>query len=444
MNKIQFPKDFIWGTATAAYQIEGAWQEDGKGPSIWDEFTHLPGNIMNNDHGDKACDHYHLYEQDLDILQKMGWGAYRFSLSWPRLFPDGKGQANEKGFAFYDKLIDGLLKRNITPYVTLYHWDLPLALHQEGGWPKRETTDYFADYVESAVKRYGDRVKHWITLNEPLIIFGGGYFTGLHAPGIKSIPAAVKVVHHLLLAHGKAMQRIRSLDAQAQAGITHALSPIYPAHPQKDAKAQAKAQAYTMRLFLDPMFKGDYPKHTGRWFRWLLPKGWQKDMDIIGQKIDFLGINNYTRTIVTRSWNPITGYQTVQPDYKDVRFTSMDWEIYPQGLRDLLLWVHENYGSMFIYITENGAAFDDMVVEGKVVDDYRIDFLRQYLTNVHQAIQSGVPVKGYFVWSFLDNFEWQEGYSKRFGLIYIDYNTQKRIAKDSAYWYSQVAWDNGF
>lgn len=436
-KKISFPKGFKWGTATAAYQIEGSWKADGKGPSIWDTFSHIPGKISDATSGDTACDHYRLWKDDTTLMKRLGLGAYRFSIAWTRLFPDGKGPLNRKGLAFYDKLIDELLKKKIDPFVTLYHWDLPHALHLEGGWTNRETADRFADYTEAAVKKFGDRVKNWITLNEPLIAYGAGYYVGEHAPGEKSMIKALRAAHTLMLAHAKSLERIRAINRKLKVGISHALTPVYPAEPS-DKRAEKMANAFMMQIFMDPIFKGHYPKSI-EWLIKLMNWGIKdSDFDLIKQPVDFIGVNNYTRNIVKNTLMPIPGFKSVTPDYDGVKFTEMGWEVFPDGIYNTLMWIKNEYGNPPVYITENGAAYPDKVEKKKVNDLDRIEFLKQYLAMVNRAISEGADVRGYFVWSLLDNFEWAHGYTKRFGLIYTDYKTQERIIKESGKWYSEL------
>lgn len=442
MEKISFPKGFRWGTATASYQIEGAWNEDGKGPSIWDTFTRKKGKIQDGSDGNVACDHYHLYKKDVALMKKLGFANYRFSVSWPRIFPEGRGAVNQKGLDFYERLTDELLKSGIEPFITLYHWDLPDALQKTGGWYNRETALRFADFAGTVVKKLKDRVKFWITLNEPVVTFMNGYYAGDHAPGRKDGLRVFGIPHNLLLAHGLAMERIRVAGKKLQAGITNALMMFYPETP-KDGKAARLAMEYT-KIFLDPIFKGRYPAPVEERIRKSTKDFREGDLDIISKPMDFLGVNNYTRDVVKRTLIPIPGFRSVKPQYTGVRFTEMNWEVFPQGIYDLMMWIRNEYGNPPVYITENGAAFHD-VPEGKNVHDpERKDFLERYLTMVNRAIRDGCDIRGYFVWTLMDNFEWAYGYTKRFGLLYTDYMTQKRILKDSGKWYSQVCRENRF
>lgn len=448
MSKITFPNDFIWGAAAASYQIEGAAFEDGKGESIWDKFSHTNGKVLNGDTGDVACDHYHKYKRDVQMMKEMGLKSYRLSISWPRIFPSGGGQVNQKGLDFYSRLIDELLENGIEPIVTLYHWDLPQALQDKGGWGNRDICQYFAEYASCMFENLGDRVKKWITLNEPWCTAFLGYGIGVHAPGIQDYPLSVQVSHNLILSHAKAVQAFRELNTGGKIGITLNLTPAYPATESEDDRAAAVvADGFSNRWFLDPVLKGRYPEDMMKLYRekFNVPVVEPGDMDIIaGSHIDFLGINNYTRSVVKKSDNnPPLNFEEVKP--KGSKYTDMEWEIYPDGLYDLLVRVSRDYNSPHILVTENGAAFkDELSEEGHIDDDDRIEYLRQYLTGAHRAIQDGVKLDGYYVWSLMDNFEWALGYSKRFGLIYIDYKEdQKRIWKKSAYWYRDVILRNG-
>jgi len=444
MKKIIFPKNFKWGTATASYQIEGAWNEDGKGLSIWDTYSHMKGKIRDNTNGDVACDHYHKFEQDIDLMSKLNVNSYRLSTAWTRIIPDGTGQINEKGFDFYDRLIDKLLTKKITPYVTLYHWDLPQKLQDKGGWLNRDTSKYFADYAEIVSARFKDRVQNWITLNEPFIAMLCGYLVKEHAPGLFKPLSLYKVAHNLLLGHGMAVEKLRSVSKKFNIGLANAMTVIYP-NSEKDLKAANTAEAVFMRLFMDPIFKGKYPDAISKMVKL---QNWNNmkhgDMEIISQKIDFIGINHYSRTLVEKSLRPIYPFNPVTPSYEGVKFTEMGWEIYPDAFYKLMKWIKDEYNNPPIYITENGVACPDQVVKGKVADNDRIEFLTNYLTALHKAISEGVDVKGYFVWSFMDNFEWAFGNAKRFGLVHVDYDSLKRTMKDSGKWYSTVCKINGF
>lgn len=440
MEKMNFPKDFIWGAATSSYQIEGAYQEDGKGLSIWDKFSHTPGKIVNGDTGDVACDHYHRYQEDVALMKEMGLDSYRFSFSWPRILPAGKGKVNQKGLDFYRRLVDELLRAEILPVATLYHWELPQKLQEKGGWANRDVACYFTEYAATLFEELGDLVPCWITHNEPWVTSFLGYGTGEHAPGMKDLPAAVQAAHYLLLSHGMAVKAYRGLGLAGDIGITLNLSPTYPASTrEEDLQAAQLHHDYLNRWFLDPIFKGDYPSGLHNLYEQRLgPFEMQSgDLELISQEIDFLGVNYYTRTVVKHSPDePFLQFASVRDEEAD--YTDMDWEIYPRGLYDILQLIHQQYPHIPILITENGAAFKDEVSsEGRVHDRERIDYFKRHLAMASKAIEDRIELKGYYAWSLLDNFEWAFGYSKRFGLIYVDFATQKRIWKDSACWYRQ-------
>ncbi|SEG12050.1 broad-specificity cellobiase [Caloramator fervidus] len=445
MVKYKFPDDFIWGVATSAYQIEGAYNKDGKGENIWDRFTSIPGNIYKNHNGNVACDHYHLYQSDINILKELGIKNYRFSISWARIFPDGYGKVNQKGIEYYRRLINALLDKGIQPAITLYHWDLPQELQDIGGWTNKKVVDYFVEYAELMFKEFGDLVPIWITHNEPWVVSILGHAWGVHAPGIKDYKIALKVAHNILLSHGKVVKLYRSMSLKGKIGITLNLSSIHSAtDSEKDLLAAKIYDGFMNRWFLDAILKGSYPEDMKKLYNELniLPQFSDDDMKIINERIDFLGINYYTRSVVKYDENAYP-LKVSMLDLDNPK-TDMGWEIYPKGLYELLINLHKNYDGIDILITENGAAFNDIVnYKGKVVDDYRIDYLYRHLLEAYRAICDGVNLKGYYLWSFLDNFEWAEGYSKRFGIVFVDYNTQKRIIKDSAYWYSDVIKNNG-
>jgi len=449
MGKITFPKDFIWGSATASYQVEGAVSQDGRGESIWDRFSHTPGKVLNGDTGDVACDHYNRYREDVQLMKELGLKGYRFSIAWPRIYPQGKGQVNQKGLDFYNSLVDELLKAGIEPIVTLYHWDLPQALQDIGGWDNRDVTDYFAEYAFKMYDVLGDRVKKWITHNEPWVVAFIGNAFGEHAPGYKDFALAVRITHHLLLSHAKAVQAYRQSgnDDGGQIGITLNLTPVYPASDSpEDSQAVQFQDGFQNRWFLDPVFKGAYPEDILAFYqeKYKAPVIRPGDMELIANNpVDFLGINYYTRSVVKKGKKD--GFDSVEHVHPEGKYTEMGWEVYPQGLYDLLMRVHRDYNAPNIYITENGAAFkDDKVVDGMVDDQDRLEYLKLHFEAAHRAIQDGVNLKGYYVWSFMDNFEWAYGYSKRFGIVYVDYETLKRTPKKSALWYRDVIADNGF
>ncbi len=444
MPNLIFPKDFIWGVSSSAYQIEGAWNEDGKGPSVWDWFSHLPGKTARGENGDTACDHYHRWKEDLDLLKNLGVGAYRFSISWSRVIPEGRGKVNQAGLDFYSRLVDGLLERGIEPYPTLYHFDLPLALHKKGGWPQRETAEAFGEYSAAVAARLGDRVTWWITLNEPMIVALLGYLTGTHAPGTRNPGSFATAAHHLLLAHGEAVRAIRSASPRpARIGIALNLSPAYPERDRDaDRKAAAVFDVLANRIALDPILRGSYPPELWRRFGPFAPKIRAGDLKQIAEKIDFLGINYYTRHIIAdRWWIPFMGGMMVRP--KQGEFSPM-WEIYPSGLQEIVERVWNDYKPPMILVTENGVPVPDAPDSAGAVDDpRRKSYLARHLQKLHGTVGKQIPVKGYFVWSLTDNFEWDLGYAMRFGLIHIDFATLKRTPKSSFHWFSEVIAQNG-
>ena len=427
-----FPPGFVWGSATASYQIEGAWQADGKGESIWDRFSHTPGRIEDNSTGDVACDHYHRYLDDIALMRRIGLKAYRFSTSWTRALPLGRGRLNPSGLDFYDRLVDALCAANIEPFLTLYHWDLPQALQDEGGWENRDTCHAFADYAALLVKRLGDRVKYWTTFNEPSVAAFDGHLIGEHAPGIQEPRVAFQVAHHLNVAHGLAVRAIRAVDPSAQVGIVlneWGADPV--SEDPADIAAADLAWERSETLFLDPLFKGHYPAYTYELLGENFPKVQDGDLALIAQKLDYLGINFYSRNLVSAEGNidPVPGSE----------YTEMGWEVCAPALRRLLNKVNNDYRLPPIYITENGAAFKDEVgADGKVHDPRRLDYLKQHFIQTRLAMQDGVDVRGYFVWSLLDNFEWGHGFTKRFGIVRVDYETQERTIKESGEWYAEV------
>ncbi len=433
---LRFPDGFLWGTATASFQIEGG--VDERGWCIWDDFCRWPGKVFEGDTGDLACDHYGHYREDVALMADLGMQAYRFSISWPRVLKSGVGEVNEPGLSFYDRLVDELLGKGITPYVTLYHWDLPWELHRMGGWPARDVAYRFADYVQVVADRLGDRVTNWITHNEPWVASFLGYWFGAHAPGWQDGSLALRTAHHLLLSHGLATPILRASNPEARVGITLNLSPVYPASDSEaDRLAAQRHDGFANRWFLDPVFMGSYPQDLWELLGPLTPKITPGDMETIRQPIDFLGINYYTRTVVRADEANPTGATTVQPEGE---YTAMDWEVFPQGLTDLLVRVEQDYHPGEIYVTENGCAYEDTLTpQGRVHDAQRTAYLRSHFAAAHQAITQGVPLKGYFVWSLLDNFEWAYGYSRRFGIVYVDFDTLRRYPKDSALFCRQVA-----
>jgi beta-glucosidase len=434
MKSYEFSDDFVWGVATSAYQIEGAPHEDGRGPSIWDTFCKIPGNIVNGENGDVACDHYHRVDQDLDLIAELGIKAYRFSIAWPRVQPDGRGAFNPKGLAFYDRLVDGLLERGIQPFATLYHWDLPDSLQvEQQGWESRDTAYRFADYASKVGRLLGNRVASIATHNEPWCTAWLGNATGYFAPGNKDLKKAAAVAHHLLLSHGLALQALRADRVTAPLGIVLNQSPAHGASGSaEDQKAASLEYAKFVRWYMDPLFKGEYPEEALQWYGVNGPQDVIRngDFDIIGTPMDFLGINYYTRIYASGSGDK-------RPPGAH-GFTDMDWEIYPQGLTELLVGLKADYALPPIYITENGCATRDVREDGGVHDFERIRYYDLHLAALADAVRQGVDVAGYFAWSLLDNFEWASGYAKRFGMVYVDYASQQRIPKDSAYWYRDV------
>lgn len=428
LTRTDFPAHFIFGVATSSFQIEGATHQDGRGPSIWDTFCNEAGRIKDGSNGDVACDHYHRLEQDLDLLSDLGVDAYRFSVAWPRIQPTGSsGEANEAGLAFYERLVDGLTQRGIAAHLTLYHWDLPQALQDKGGWTNRQTAERFAEYARLVGQRLGHKVSSIATLNEPWCASILSYQIGEHAPGWQDRPAALAAAHHLLLGHGLALRELRQLNLSAQLGTVLNLTPAYPATTDDQAAAHL-ADGRFNRWFLDPILKGQYPQDVWDDYGADVPTVKAGDLEIMSATIDFLGVNYYSRDYVTSA------------DVLPAEVTDMGWEVYPQGLSDLLIRLKQDYTLPPILITENGAAYPDVQeADQQIHDSARISYLDHHLKAVLAAIEAGVDVRGYFAWSLMDNFEWAQGYSKRFGLIYVDYATQQRTFKDSAKWYKALA-----
>lgn len=451
-NKITFPKDFIWGSATASYQIEGGVDEGGKGESNWDRFSHTPGKIMNGDTGDVANDHYHLWRNDIRLMKKIGLKAYRFSVSWPRILPKGYGKINRKGLDFYNRLVDGLLKAGIDPYITLFHWDLPQALEDEGGWPSRSTVEAFVEYSDVVTKSLGDRIKHWTTLNEPACSAWLGYEIGVYAPGVKDLSQAIRASHHLLLAHGLAVPTIRRNSPSAEVGITlNSNWTVAASNSALDLDAVRQGDGKWVRWFADPVYGRGYPSDIVADFerQGALPNGLDfiqaGDLKAIAEPLDFLGINYYNRGLV-RVNDPNNEPQKIFLSPKTPEnWTEMNWENYPDGLTGVLSRFYFHYQPLKIYVSENGASYSTPPDEnGNVADVHRTNYLRTHFAAAHRAIQAGVPLAGYFVWSLMDNFEWSHGYSQRFGIVWVNYETQERILKDSAKWYKTVIKKNGF
>lgn len=439
MSIIQFPEDFCWGAATAAYQIEGAWNEGGRAPSIWDTYAHTPGKVRNGDNGDTACDSYHRYEEDIAYMKELGLRTYRFSISWPRIFPDGTGEVNREGLDYYHRLVDKLLENGIEPFCTLYHWDLPQALQDTGGWKKRDTIGAFVRYAETLFKAFAGKIKYWTTFNEPWCVSFKAHYIGDLAPGEQNLQSALDVAHHLMIAHGRAVQAFRRSGVSGQIGYAPNVSWREPfSSAQEDIAACRRRTGWMVEWFLDPLFKGEYPDSMIQAFEVQGAKVQIQpgDMEDITQPIDFLGINYYTGSLGRyKQGNGLFELEDIDEGYER---TDFNWPIYPQGLYKVLLHIKERYGPVPIYITENGACYDGDPAGGRLQDDNRTEYLRKHLLQLKRAMDDGVPVKGYMAWSLLDNFEWADGYSRRFGLIHVDFNTLKRTPKDSFYWYKKV------
>jgi beta-glucosidase len=434
-----FSNDFVWGVATSAYQIEGAHDVDGRAPSIWDTFCRLPGAVDNSDTGDIACDHYHRWQEDLDLIAQLGVDAYRFSIAWPRIIPEGTGTVNQKGIDFYDALVDGMLERGITPFVTLYHWDLPQALQDAGGWPRRETAFAFVEFTAVVVDALSDRVRHWTTLNEPLCSAWLGHLEGVMAPGARDITAAVHTSFHLHLAHGLAAQVIRAAAKQPpQVGIVNNLGPAEPASDRpEDVAAARRADGHTNRWWLDPIHGRGYPTDMVETYG-VEPPARDGDLELIAAPLDYLGVNYYFGEVVRD--RPDGGLLRLEnvPAKNAVR-TAMGWEVHPKGLEEILVRVATDYSPRAIYVTENGSAWrDEPDADGYVDDEQRIAYLDSHIAACAAAAQRGAPIAGYFAWSLLDNFEWAYGYDKRFGLVRVDYETQKRTVKASGHWFAEL------
>ena len=444
MTKTGFPDDFLWGAATAAYQIEGSPLADGAGPSIWQRFSHDPRLMAaKGATGDVACDHYNRMESDVALMKELGLQAYRFSVNWGRVLPEGIGQVNTKGLGFYDRLVDELLANGITPLLTLHHWDLPAALDDKGGWLNRDSADWFTEYASVMYKALDDRVKKWVTLNEPWVITDGGYLHGALAPGHRNMFETPIASHNLMRAHGRAVQAYR-VEGKNEIGLVVNIEPKYAAsNSLEDQAATARADAYMNRQYLDAALKGAYPKEMTEIFGEAWPQWPQSDMDDICQPVDFIGINYYTRNVVRADENqwPLRA----SPVPQNATHTTTHWEVHPPALTDMLLWFRDRYGDIPLYITENGAAFYDPPQAGPdgIDDPLRCDYLRTHISAIGDAIRQGVDVRGYMAWSLLDNLEWSLGFSKRFGIIHVDYETQQRTLKRSAKFYSNVIATNG-
>jgi len=442
-----FPDNFLWGASTSAYQIEGSPLADGAGPNIWHQFSRTPGRTAFGETGDIACDHYNRWRDDVALMASLGLQSYRFSIAWSRILPEGRGAVNQRGLDFYSRLVDALLEHNIVPNATLYHWDLPAALDQRGGWINPDIASWFADYADIMFRTLGDRVPMWATLNEPWVVADAGYVHGVHAPGHRNLFEAAHVAHNLLRAHGSAVQVCRATLPNVQIGIVVNLEPKYPASDNPaDLAALQRADAYFNRQYLDPVFLGEYPEELAGIFGEAWFERSSEDMALIRQPIDFVGINYYKREVTYHdptAW-PVFGRHLRQPQHQHTEM-GWDWEVYPPALTRILTLVTERYGRVPLYITENGAAFYDppKPVNGRVDDPLRITYLRDHLLAAHAAMQAGVDLRGYYAWSLFDNYEWSAGYEKRFGIVHIDFETLQRTPKQSARFYADVIRSNG-
>ncbi|MBQ0929887.1 beta-glucosidase [Ideonella sp. 4Y16] len=440
-DPLRFPPGFVWGAATAAYQVEGSPLADGAGPSIWHRFSHTPGRVRDGDTGDVACDHYRRYPEDIALMRSLGLQSYRFSIAWSRVLPEGRGRINQAGLDHYARVVDALLEAGIAPNITLYHWDLPAALDDRGGWLNPDIADWFADYATLMFRTLGDRVPLWSTLNEPWVVADGGYMHGVLAPGHRSAFEAAIAAHHLLLAHGRGVQAFRASGARGQIGLVVNLEPKYPAsHSPADLAATLRAEAYMNRQYLDPVLRGTHAEELAEVFgeAWPAPRP-AEQMAVIREPIDWLGVNYYTRSVVRADESAWPQRASAVPQ-RGALHTETAWEVYPRGLTDTLTWVKNRYGNLPIYITENGSAFFDppSAEVDPLPDPLRTQTLHKHLAAVHAAIGAGVDVRGYYAWSLLDNLEWAHGYSKRFGLLHVDYATQRRTRKASALAYAAV------
>jgi beta-glucosidase len=439
-----FPQGFLWGAATSAYQVEGSPLADGAGPSIWHRFAHTPGTIRDGDTGDLACDHYRRFRDDVALMRELGLTAYRFSIAWPRVLPDGTGRVNASGLDHYERLVDALLAQGIQPMATLYHWDLPAALDERGGWLNPDVAHWFAEYARAVFRRLDDRVGLWATINEPWVVVDGGYLHGVLAPGHRSAYEAARASHHLLRAHAAAVAAYRA-EGRHRIGLVVNLEPKHPASAStQDVEAARRADAYMNRQYLDAALLGRYPEELGDVFGDAWPRWSPEQMAALRTAIDFLGVNYYTRSVTradAESW-PVRASAVRQ---QSATYTETGWEVYPQGLEETLSWVKQRYGDIPLYVTENGAAFPDppQAPACSVDDPLRVAFLREHLRAVRRALAAGCDVRGYFVWSLLDNFEWAHGFSKRFGIVHVDFASQRRTPKASARFYSSAIASNG-
>jgi len=439
MKKVRFPDGFSWGTATASYQVEGAWDEDGKGESIWDRFSHTEGKIQDGDTGDVACDQYHRFKEDVAIMKELGMRGYRFSIAWPRVFPDGKGKLNQKGLDYYSRLVDELLANGIQPFPTLYHWDLPQALQDEGGWANRDIVGRFTTYAETCVNALGDRVKNWMIFNEPWVFTFIGCLFGVHAPGLRDSAMTMKATHGVNLAQTSALRAMRATGKPEMIGTAFSMSSMYPASGSEEDRAAAERQhGFSNTWFLDPMVKGEYPRAYVDQERVLARMDVRPgDMEQIRDRLDFIGINLYQRAIIANDPGDrnVGGRLVPGPGPR----TAFNWEVWPAAIYQMIKRIDADYGRPPIYVTENGCSYPTAPgPDGRVHDDERIDFYRGYVGQVARALDEGCDVRGYYAWTLLDNFEWATGFSQRFGLTYCDFNTQQRTVKDSGYWFRDL------
>jgi beta-glucosidase len=443
MTRYDFPEGFVWGSATSSYQVEGAVHEDGRGESIWDRFAHTPGRVKDGDTGDVACDHYHRWREDVALMRSLNLNAYRFSIAWPRIIPSGDGDLNHQGLDFYDRLVDGLLEFGIDPSATLYHWDLPQALEDKGGWRSRDSVEAFARYTEIVSDRLGDRVTNWWTINEPWVVAVEGHELGLHAPGHQSVKQALDVSHHLLLAHARSMDVLRSAGSNRVGIVLNQACHVPRSEHPADVAAASLADGRYNRWFLDPLAGRGYPVDVVDFLGWDQAVIENGDLAEIARPMDVLGVNYYTRVLCAAP--EVSDVDRPQPlVVAQGEPTDMGWEVYPRGLYETLVRDFREYGHTRITITENGAAYDVPKIRGSIADPLRQVYLERHLAELHRAIADGVPVDGYFVWSLLDNFEWAHGYSKRFGIVGVDFDDQTRTVKDSGTWFANVAARNGF
>ncbi|WP_416147394.1 GH1 family beta-glucosidase [Salipaludibacillus sp. HK11] len=445
MSMFQFPSDFKWGTATASYQIEGGYNTDGRGMSIWDTFSRKPGNVFRGDTGDVACDSYYRYQEDIALLKELGVTTYRFSVSWSRIFPNGTGEVNQKGLDYYHRLVDGLIENGIEPFCTLYHWDLPQALEDKGGWNNRETIDAYVCYAKTMFREFDGKISSWITLNEPWCASYLSNYLGIHAPGNKNLQLATNIAHHMLVAHGRTVKEYRDSGYRGEIGIAPNMTWAIPYTSSPEDKAACLRNiAWTGDWFTDPIYFKKYPRNLLDWFEkeGVKVPVEEGDMDVISQPIDFLGINYYAASV--NRFNEGAGL--LQSEEVDMGFerTDIGWPIEAKGLYESLHYLKEKYGDIAVYITENGACINDEPVNGRVYDERRANYIKQHLIQIHRSIADGINVKGYMAWSLLDNFEWAEGYSKRFGLVFVNFRTLERTKKDSFYYYQRIAKNGWF